>query len=312
MGIGSITSWSRTSSMQMTMSNSTDTKSKSIQDEITDVQREIRKLSTKEEYSVSEKAIEQQKLKQEKSSLDTELKLHQDQLLKSQKREVMMAKLKEERETSVNAVDKKETSADKQQVDQKVTSADRQQADKKEQAVGRQQEDRQGTVITDNSDGTVILKEEKVSDEKTSVDAAGEKKENIETDTAVNAGLSSKEMHTMVSARNSVQRADRQGVVIARIKDGVAIFKGEIDQDERNGVDTEKKQAELEKMEKREQRANAYQFSTLGEANSTVRAAAAANVSGTIDETKVNTENNVIRLFEEDQARQQRFYVSFG
>lgn len=288
MGIGSVSSWNRTSGMQMTMSKSTDTKSKSIQDEITDVQQEIRKLSSKEEYSVSEKAIEQQKLKQEKSSLDTELKLHQDQLLKSQKREVMMAKLQEEKKVSVEETDKKEPSAEK-----------------------KEQEDRQGTVITDNSDGTVILKEEKVSDDKTK-DAAEEKKENIDTDATADTGLSNKEMHTMVSARNSVQRADRQGVVIARIKDGVAIFKGEIDQDERNGVDTEKKQAELEKMEKREQRANAYQYSALGEANSTVRTAAKANVSGTTDETKVNTENNVIRLFEEDQARQQRFYVSFG
>lgn len=287
MGIGSVASWSRMSGMQMTMSNQTDTKSKNIQDEITDVQQEIRKLSSEEEYSVSEKAIEQQKLRKEKSSLDTELKLHQEQLLKSQKREVMMAQLQEEKKVSVDETDKKETSVEK-----------------------KEQEDRQGTVITESSDGTVILKEEKVSDGESGSGTAEETRENIDTD--ADAGLSNKEMHAMVSADSSVQRAGRQGVVIARIRDGIAIFKGEIDQDGRNGVDTEKKQAELEKMEEREQRAKAYQSLALGEANSTVRTAAKANMPGAKDETKVNTENNIRRLFEEDQARQQRFYVSFG
>ena len=75
MGIGSITSWNRTSGTQMSV---TDTKSKNIQKEITNVQQEIKKLSSTEEYSVSEKAIEQQKLQKEKSNLDTELKLHQE------------------------------------------------------------------------------------------------------------------------------------------------------------------------------------------------------------------------------------------
>lgn len=288
MGIGSVASWSRMSGMQTAMSNQTDAKSKNIQNEITDVQQEIRKLSSQEEYSVSEKAMEQQKLQKEKSSLDTELKLHQEQLLKSQKREVMMAQLQEEKKVSVDETDKKETSVEK-----------------------KEQEDRQGTVITENSDGTVILKEEKVLDEPGS-DTAEETRENIDTDAAADAGLSNKEMHAMVSADSSVQRAGRQGVVIARIRDGVAIFKGEIDQDGRNGVNTEKKQAELEKMEEREQRAKAYQSLALGEANSTVRTAAKANMPGAKDETKANTENNIRRLFEEDQARQQRFYVSFG
>ncbi|MCM1258482.1 MAG: hypothetical protein NC307_11595 [Roseburia sp.] len=288
MGIGSVASWNRTSGMQMTATGSTDSKSKSIQNEITDVQQEIKKLSSKEEYSVSEKAIEQKKLQHEKASLDTELKLHQEELLKSQKREVMMAKLQEERETSTDEEDRKELSADGQQAD------------------------RQGTVITENNDGTVILKEEKIQDEKTSADAADETKENIDTDLAADTGLSHREMHAMVSADNSIQRADRQGVVIARIRDGIAIFKGEMNQDKSHGVDTDKKQAELEKMEKKEQKARAFQFSALGEANSTMRLAAKTKVSGEKDRAKVNTERNTIKLFEEDQARQQRFQISFG
>ena len=50
MGIGSVGSFNRMSGMQI-LSGSTDTKSKSIQKEITDAQQQIKKLSSKEEIN---------------------------------------------------------------------------------------------------------------------------------------------------------------------------------------------------------------------------------------------------------------------
>lgn len=288
MEIGRVSSWNRMSDMQINKTGLTDTKSKSIQKEITDVQQQMQKLPSKEEFSASEKAEERKKLQKEISNLNIKLKLHQEELLKSQKREAMLAELQVEKETSPDKADKEESSA------------------QEKQAGG------QGSVITKNSDGTVILKEEKNQDGKRSEETEDKKKENIETDEVKDAGLSHKEMHAIVSADNSIQRADRQGVVIARIKDGVVILKGEINQDERYGADTGKKQAEFEKMEKREQRARAFQYSALGEANITVRSAAQAKLPGAKESVQANSEKSVVKFFQEDQAARQRFHISFG
>lgn len=288
MEIGRVSSWNRMSDMQMNKTGLTDTKSKSIQKEITDVQQQMQKLPSKEEFSASEKAEERKKLQKEISNLNIKLKLHQEELLKSQKREAMLAELQVEKETSPDKADKEEPSA------------------QEKQAGG------QGSVITKNSDGTVILKEEKNQDGKRSEETEDKKKENIETDEVKDAGLSHKEMYAIVSADNSIQRADRQGVVIARIKDGVVILKGEINQDERYGADTGKKQAEFEKMEKREQRARAFQYSALGEANITVRSAAQAKLPGAKESVQANSEKSVVKFFQEDQAARQRFHISFG
>lgn len=288
MEIGRVSSWNRMSDMQMNKTGLTDTKSKSIQKEITDVQQQMQKLPSKEEFSASEKAEERKKLQKEISNLNIKLKLHQEELLKSQKREAMLAELQVEKATSPDKADKEELSA------------------QEKQAGG------QGSVITKNSDGTVILKEEKNQDGKRSEETEDKKKENIETDEVKDAGLSHKEMHAIVSADNSIQRADRQGVVIARIKDGVVILKGEINQDERYGADTGKKQAEFEKMEKREQRARTFQYSALGEANITVRSAAQAKLPGAKESVQANSEKSVVKFFQEDQAARQRFHISFG
>ena len=77
--------------MQMTSADLKDHKSKNIQNEITEVQQQIQNLSSTEELSANEKADERKKLQKEKSSLDNELKQHQEELLRSQKREAMLA-----------------------------------------------------------------------------------------------------------------------------------------------------------------------------------------------------------------------------
>ena len=325
MGIGSVTSMNGMSGMQMTMAGSTDSKSKSIQNEITGVQQQMQKLSSKEELSVNEKTNERKKLQKEISSLNTELKQHQEELQKSQRREIMMAQLQEDT-TKEDAIDEKE----KKSID---TDSDTGLSGKETSApvpadTSAQQASQPGTIIANNKDGIVIFKGESNPDEKRGVDteqntvngtkekAVAEKEEkNIDTDT--NAGISGKEMHAIVSADTSAQQANQQGTVIARIRGGIAILKGEIDQDKKLGADTEKKQAELEVLEKKEQRAATFQFSILGEANNTAKSAAKANVSGTKNSTQINTDNNAyinaLKLSgKESQEAQQRFNIAFG
>lgn len=287
MGIGSVTSMNSMSGMQMNMARSTDSESKNIKNEITGIQQQMQQLSSKEELSVDEKTNERKKLQREISGLNTELKQHQDELIRSQRREILMAELQKDKELT-----EEEKSEDKTQTGE--TAVDK--ADEKKLS---------DYIRSDESD------EAKVKD----IDEKETKK--IESDVDTDTGLSHKEAHAIVSADTSVRQAARQGTVIARIRDGIVILKGEINQDEKRGVDTEKKQAELEKMEKKEQRARASQFSVLGDANKTMKSAAETKVNGTKNSTQVNTENNAfIKAFnlskEDNFASQQRFYISIG
>lgn len=316
MGIGSVTSMSSMSGMQMTTAASTDPKIKNIQNEITDAEQEMQKLSSMEELTANEKADERKKLQKEISDLNTELKQHQEELSKSQKREIRLAELREDQNPA-----KEEESEDKIQA--KETSSDK--ADEKTLPADAQQTRSSGTVIAQDSDGTVIIKGEMNQDQNPGVDTAKEQDDEpreegiVKEDTTAKAdntaadfGLSGKDMHAMVSADSSVQQANRQGTIISRTRDGIAILKGEMKLDELRGDNTEKKQAELEKMEQREQRAAAFQSSILGEANNAMKSASETNT-----EAKDNVENNAyinaLRISQEnEQTAQQRFYVSFG
>ena len=316
MGIGSITSMNSISGMQMTMAGSTDAKSKSIQNKITGVQQQMRKLSSKEELSVNEKANERKKLQKEISNLNTELKQQQQEFRKSQRRELMMAELQEEKKPA-----KEGTTEDKIQTPK--TSLDRADGSKE-----KEQANRQGTVISQNNDGLVVLKEEINRDEKHGVNTENKqaddgkekaisKKEagTADSDKDTYTGMSSKRMNAIVSANTSVQQATQQETVIARIRGGIAILKEEISQDKESGADTEKKQAELEKMEKKEQRARAIQSSILADANSKMTSSAKTDVPGTKDSVQGSTENNVLinafNLSTEDGQLTPQFYVAF-
>ncbi len=321
MGIGSVTSTNSMSSMQMLTSVPTDPKIKNIENEISKAKQQMQKISPKEDLSASEKETERKKLQREISSLNTELKQHQETLRKSQKREIMMAELQEDQKPT-----REEKSEDKIQ----TTETSSNKSDEKNLPADGQQTERQGTVLLNNSDGTVIFKGKMNQDEKSSVDTeekqANEAKEKgvaekeakaIDDDTAKDTGLSPKKTYAIVSADSSMQQANRQGTIIANTRDGIAILKGEINQDEKRGVDTERKKAELEKMEKREQRAIAFQSSILGEANNAMKSAAGTNVTGINGKTQVNANNNAFinaikAAQDETQAAQERFHISFG
>ncbi|MDE5939066.1 MAG: hypothetical protein K2H37_08290 [Lachnospiraceae bacterium] len=316
MGISSITSTNSMSSMQFSATDLKDQKSKSIQKEITDVQQQIQKLSSEDELSVSEKENRKKELKREKSSLDTELKQHQDELLRSHKREIKLAGLQEERkpEKEEKATDKTtpaEASSDKEE--EKKLSADEEQAAQP------------GTIITRNNDGTVILKgvanqddntdtdtENKPADEAKEVAMAEKEAETADDDPPADARPSAQEVQAMVSADTSMQLADRLGAIVAKTNDGIAILKGEIKQDEYRGVDTERKQAELEQMQERQQRETAFQFSLLGEAANIRETAADASAKETAAGTERNFQVSGLNTAQEEQAQQQGFQVAIA
>ena len=320
MGIGSVTSTNSMSVMQTLTTASTDPKIKNIQNEITDAKQQMQKLSSKEDLSDNEKTDERKKLQKEISDLNTELKQHQEELSRSQKREIMLSKLREDQNPT-----KEEATEDK--VQKTKDSSD--QEDKKKLPLDGQQSESQGTVIARNSDGVVILTEEAnpnenhgVSAEKTQT-AEAEEESADETvakptvsDTVTDTGLNHKDMRAMVTADSSVQQANRQGTIVAKTRDGIAILKGEMKLDELRGADTEKKQAELEKMEQGEERATMFQFSVLGEANYAMKSAT-GNVSRGTTAAQANADNNAyinaMKISQEnEQAAQQRFYVSFS
>lgn len=233
MGINGITSANGMSAMQFTSADLKDQKSKSIQTEITDVQQQMQKISSDEELSVNEKENERKKLQKEKSSLDNELKQHQEELLRSQKREAMLAELRKAQNPTKEEETKDEAQAAETSSDTAVDG---------KRPVDEPQTAQPGTVITQNSDGTVILKEvikqadNSDADQETAptdesgtaaVTAAESEPEDdkTETDPAEEFRPTEKEMHSMVSADSSMQIANRQGALVTKTNDGVAIFK---------------------------------------------------------------------------------------
>lgn len=317
MGISSITSMDSISAVQMATANLKDHKSKTIQNEITNVQQQMQRLSSKGDLSANEKADERKKLQKEISSLTNELKRHQEELRRSQKRERMMAGLRE------NDKPEKEK-APESMIQSTESSSDT--ADQKNVSANEQQTPQQGTVIAQNNDGTVILKgtmeqgkdpvtdtEHKQADGPKEESNAEKEQKTVTGDMVTDTELSAKKMHAMVSADSYLQQASRQGTIVTKTKDGMAILKGEIKQDEKRDVNTERKQAALEKMERQEQRAMEFQFNMLGEANNAIKPATEADTS-VKDRIQSSIQNNFyisgLNVPPEEQASQQNFYVS--
>lgn len=322
MGINGITSANGMSAMQFTSADLKDQKSKSIQTEITDVQQQMQKISSDEELSVNEKENERKKLQKEKSSLDNELKQHQEELLRSQKREAMLAELRKAQNPTKEEETKDEAQAAETSSDTAVDG---------KRPVDEPQTAQPGTVITQNSDGTVILKEvmkqadNSDADQETAptdesgaaaVTAAESEPEDdkTKTDPAEEFRPTEKEMHSMVSADSSMQIANRQGALVTKTNDGIAILKGEIKQDEYRGTDTERKQAELKEMQKQNERAQAYQLSFLHNASSAMQTAAETDASAKDSGNAAERTFYVSGLHvpQDEQAAQQGFQVSIA
>ncbi len=320
-GIGSIPSSNSMSYQQVTSSDLKDQKSKNLQNDITDVQRQIQRLSSEEDLTVTERAAEKKKLQQEKSDLSTKLKLHQDELQKSQKREIKLAELQEDR--------KPETEEDTETATAAMESSPASgTADEKNQPVDDRRSLQPGTVITQNSDGTVILKEilnqkadsdakaQKQQEEAAKEEAAAEREQqSAEDEEAANTGLSGNEVQAMVSANVTMLQADRQGALATGTNDDIAVLKGEIKQDAYRGTDTERKEAELTDMQNRHNREQAFQLSMLEEANRAAQAATDTDISAN-GAAQMNAERTFqvsgVNATAEDIALQQSFQVSIA
>lgn len=323
MGIGGITSANSMSVMQMPSTDLKDHKSKNIQNEITEVQQQLQKLSSTEELSANEKADERKKLQKEKSSLDNELKQHQEELLRSQKREAMLAELREAQNPS------KEEDEDKIPVAQSPANTEETENPK----AGEQQTQplQPGTVISESSDGKVILKEvmnqsedntsaaeTKPTEETKEAAAAAETAEPAEketdTDPAAEFRPTANEMQAMVSADTSSKMADRMGMLVTKTSDGIALLKGEIKQDSYYGTDTERKEAELADMQKQQKREMAVQFSMLGEAGNAMQAAFDTESANTAaqNDTGKHFQVSGLNIPQDEQAAQQGFQVSIA
>lgn len=323
MGIGGITSTNSMSVMQTPSTDLKDHKSKNIQNEITDVQQKLQKLSSENELSVNEKENERKKLQKEKSSLDNELKQHQEELLRSQKREAMLAEMREAQNPS------KEENEDKIQTTQSPANTE----EKENSAAGEQQAQtlQPGTVISESSDGKVILKEvmnpaknntdateTKPAEETKETAAAAEeqKPEEEETETNPTAEFrpTANEMQAMVSADTSSKMADRMGALVTKTDDGIAVLKGEIKQDSYYGTDTERKEAELKEMQKQQKREMAVQFSMLGEAGNAMKTAFDTESAGGTapNDTGKHFQVSGLNVPQEEQAAQQGFQVSIA
>ncbi len=321
MEIGRVTPANKISRMQMTVAGSAKPESKTLQNKITTVQQQMQKISSMKELSVYEKTNERKKLQKELAALNTKLEQQEDALRRSQKRELLTEELQKNQEPAKDKKPESRTQA-------KEASSDH--AVRKNQPADGRHTGRPGIVLLSGSDGVVRLKEgtdrhkdrsvnaeKKLTDEAREKDGVEKKSEPTDNDVAAANGLSTRDTHAMVSTDASIQQAGRLGTIITRTSDGIVILKGEIAQDERRGIDIEKKQAELKKLEKAEQRATAFQFSLLGEANKTMKSAADANnVTGIRDNTPAGAEKNAyinaMKASQEEQASQQKFYVSFS
>ncbi len=103
------------------------------------------------------------------------------------------------------------------------------------------------------------------------------------------AGISERKIQGMAAADSAIEQEKLEENVIARMEGGIVILKGEIRQDEARGEDVEKKQAELEKREKRMQRAS--QITAAGKPRRTAGETATVKP----ENTKRDKEATVIR-----------------
>lgn len=311
MEINNISSINRMSCMPMAAAGSADTKMKRVKNEISDAKQQLQKLSAKEDLSAAEKSNERKKLQKEISDLNTELEQHREEFLRSQKREAMLAEMRENGRQAKETPSEDETQTNGTALDgteEKNLSADGQQAAQP------------GTVIAKSSDGTVIFKgtaaqaeNSGVEEEEEQAGKTGVENEEDET-TAPDGGMvtdaspDGKKMQAMVSADASMKLAGRQGTVVTNTRDGIAILKGEIKLDEQRGTDTEQKQAELKEMRKREKRAIAFQFSMLGETGRSLQSAASPDTAGAKDSTQASANPNGLPIPQE--TAQHPFHVA--
>ncbi len=292
MGVSGVNAVGSVSGVQSVSGRQADSASKGIQDEIANVQRQKQELSSRKDMSVEEKAKKRQELQKEISSLNTKLRQQQAVARKEQQKETVKEELKalrgdekrpgdKEAEEKASAIkDAKPNEAGAGSIGAKGARPD----ETGERGAGTKaaRPDRAGTSGIGAKDaGTNGVKTKDVRNEDSRVkesrakalsdkdaekkaaeikDADGKDKE---------AGLSPAQVRGIAEADSKAEQSKVQESIIARIEGGIAILKGELEQDEMQGADAAPKRQELAKQEQRAQWASEAPFSDLGTAQKT-------------------------------------------
>ena len=236
MAIGGVRAVDSMAGWQGAAAKRVDFVSKNIQNEISTVERQKQGLSSKQELSAEEKAKKKQELQQELSSLNTKLRQRQEEIGKEQKKEALTGEV---RAAGGDTVETEKVKGKADTVNAEKIKADGSEAEKK------------------NIDGKGAEKgnvsAEVQNAKKDAEDAKGA--ENEKDEKLKDIGIPQKDAQSIVKGASSREQTKRREAVIARMEGGIAILKGEIRQDELRGADTEKKEAELKKQEKKVQKA---------------------------------------------------------
>ncbi len=274
MGISSVGGMESLSGAQMAMASPVDTTSKSIENKISDVQRQMQQLSSKQGMSAEEKMRKRQELQQEVSSLYTQLRQHQSEVRKEQRRDAVAEKV-----LVKNGAAKRHGTAQEGSTAKKSTVAQESEQAKKSAAAQESGMAKESSAAKESgmAKGTDAVNESGMAKGSAAAKESGIDKGDVQSQ---GTGLSAIGMRAMSTADTSMERARRQGMVVARIEGGIAILISEISQDEARGVDVERKQAEREKLEEKAVQASASRFLILGEAHQTMRESVQAGKNG--------------------------------
>lgn len=280
MRIGGIGTFGSMPSRQMAAVQPADSVSKNIQNEISSAQRQKQALNSEGDMSAKEKMKKSQELQQEISSLNTQLRMREEEVQKEQKKVALSDEVRPVEEVEENAENKD---------------------------ISLEEQTKPYSPVRELENIEVQLRNtDKEEAEET------EKAEETEAPEDTDMGASAKETKAVITGDTAIQQAEQHRKVIVRMKDAIAVLKGEIRQDEARGMDVEDKKAELEKQEQKMQRASSSQFTALGEANKAMREArqeAQGKAKATVNAS--SGEQNTIKAtnFSKDNNAGMQFFI---
>lgn len=208
MAIGNVKAAESAAGGQMAAARSVDTVSKGIQNEISNAQRQMQRLSSNADMSVEEKVKKRQELQQQISSLNTQLRQHQAEMRREQQKE----RTSDETKTETAAADVKTASTGISRTGMEaITAAD----------ASFEQVKRQGMVVARMEGGIGVLKAEIGQDERLGVEVEWKKEELARLEekaqkAAVSRSETIGEAHQAMRTAVKAEREENQERVIAR------------------------------------------------------------------------------------------------
>lgn len=290
--IGNITSVGSVSAVRKQDVKPIDTDSRSIKDDITAVERQKQAVSPQTDLSVDEKMKRRQELQQELSSLKTKLRMSEAEASEESRKEAVAEEGRFDAQETGASKESKAAESIKEEALKAEKKAEAAKAKEKEEAAKEERKEKLIQEIKGNdSEGkevNAVVKKQEADQIKTGEAGTGkietdgfkiegrteksgaaeeDEKTGTEEDKGKVSGFSKREMRSMISEDEAVERAKQQGVIVARIENDIVILKGEIKQDEARDVDVTKKKEELKEREDRAQWATNAQFSAIGQTN---------------------------------------------